>query len=65
MPKLKTKSCAKKLFRKTATGKILIKKSSMRHGMTKRSKKMKLKARKSSLMSKSDMSIVNKFIPYA
>ena len=65
MPKLKTKSGAKKRFRKTATGKIVIKKSSMRNGMTKRSKKKKLKARKSSLMSKSDMSIVNKFIPYA
>ena len=64
MPKLKTKSGAKKRFRKTSTGKIVIKKSSMRHGMTKRSKKMKLKARKSSIMSKADMKIVDNFIPY-
>ena len=65
MPKLKTKSGAKKRFSLTSSGKVKMNQAGKRHGMTKRSKKMKLKARKSSLMSKSDMSIVNKFIPYA
>ena len=39
MPKIKTKSGAKKRFKVTATGKVLYAQSGKRHGMIKRSKK--------------------------
>jgi large subunit ribosomal protein L35 len=39
MPKLKTKSGAKKRFKITGTGKVLFAQSGKRHGMIKRTKK--------------------------
>ena len=39
MPKLKTKSGAKKRFKVTGTGKVLYAQSGKRHGMIKRTKK--------------------------
>ena len=42
MPKMKTKSSAKKRFRLTATGKIKRKHAFKRHILTKKSKKRKL-----------------------
>ena len=45
MPKLKTKSSAKKRFRLTASGKVRSGFAFKRHNLRKRSKKMKRKAR--------------------
>ena len=39
MPKMKTKSGAKKRFKITATGKVMYTQSGKRHGMIKRSNK--------------------------
>ena len=64
MPKMKTKSSAKKRFRFTATGKIRMKPSGMRHGMRKRSQSTKRKARKIGIMSKADAKIVAPTMPY-
>jgi large subunit ribosomal protein L35 len=45
MPKMKTKSGAKKRFKVTATGKVLVGHVNKRHNMRKRSQSMKRKAR--------------------
>ncbi len=65
MPKLKTKSGAKKRFRLTATGKVRMNHGYKRHGMRKRPQKMKRKARGSRVMSAPDSRIVKRnFLPY-
>jgi large subunit ribosomal protein L35 len=45
MPKLKTKSSAKKRFKITGTGKVMASVAYKRHNLRKRPKKMKRKAR--------------------
>mgnify|MGYP003573318177 FL=1 len=65
MPKMKTKSSAKKRFGVTATGKIKMKPAGMRHGMTKRSQSMKRKARKIGTLSDADAKIIMPMMPYA
>ncbi len=45
MPKMKTKSGAKKRFKVTATGRIVAAQAGKRHGMIKRSNKFIRKAR--------------------
>lgn len=64
MPKLKSKSGAKKRFRLTASGKVRMNPAYKRHNLRKRSQKMKRKARGSQLMSETDARIVKTFIPY-
>ncbi len=65
MPKMKTKSSAKKRFSFTASGKIRMKPSGMRHGMRKRSQSMKRKARKVGIMAACDAKIVAPTMPYS
>ena len=66
MPKLKSKSGAKKRFRLTATGKVRRNFAFKRHNLRKRSQKMKRKARGSIVMSAPDARIVKRnFLPYA
>ncbi|MDG2396482.1 MAG: 50S ribosomal protein L35 [Flavobacteriaceae bacterium] len=55
MPKMKTKSSAKKRFKVTGTGKIKRKHAFKNHILTKKSKKRKLKLTKSGLVSNSDL----------
>ena len=55
MPKMKTKSSAKKRFKLTGTGKIRRKKAFKNHILTKKSKKRKLKLTHSTLVHKSDL----------
>ncbi len=64
MPKLKTKSSAKKRFRFTGSGKIRMKPSGMRHGMRKRSQSTKRKARHIGVMAAADARIVAPMMPY-
>ena len=64
MPKLKTKSSVKKRFRLTASGKVKMKPAGKRHGMIKRSAKMKRQARAMTVMSKPDSEIIKGFMPY-
>lgn len=65
MPKMKTKSSAKKRFKVTAKGKILVQQSGKRHGMIKRSNKFIRNARGTTTLSKPDQKIVKGFLPYA
>ena len=64
MPKMKTKSGAKKRFKVTATGKIKVAQAGKRHGMIKRSTKFIRKARGTMVLSGPDARIVRKFLPY-
>ena len=64
MPKMKTKSSAKKRFKVTATGKVLAGQAGKRHGMIKRSNKFIRDARGMSTLSEPDAKIVKGFMPY-
>ena len=54
MPKMKTKSSAKKRFKVTGTGKLKRKHAFKSHILTKKSKKRKLKLTHAGLVHKSD-----------
>ncbi len=65
MPKLKTKSSAKKRFKVTGTGKVVAGVAFKRHNLRKRSQKMKRKARGTMVLSAADARIVKSYMPYA
>ena len=65
MPKIKTKSGAKKRFKVTGGGKVLYQQSRKRHGMIKRTNKQIRQLRGTTIMSPSDAKIVKKWMPYA
>ena len=65
MPKLKTKSSAKKRFKISARGKVMMAQAGKRHGMIKRSKKFIRNARDTTTLSKADEGIVKTYMPYA
>ncbi|WP_159021241.1 50S ribosomal protein L35 [Formosa sp. L2A11] len=58
MPKMKTKSSAKKRFKLTGTGKIKRKHAFKSHILTKKSKKRKLKLTHDGLVAKADESSI-------
>lgn len=60
MPKMKTKSGAKKRFTLTATGKVRCGQKGKRHGMTKRPSRMLRNARGTTIMHPSDAKFVLK-----
>jgi large subunit ribosomal protein L35 len=61
MPKLKTKSGAKKRFKITATGKVVYAQRGKRHGMIKRTTKQIRKLRGTSILFKTDGDNVKKY----
>lgn len=65
MPKMKTKSGAKKRFKVTATGRIKAGQAGKRHGMIKRSTKFIRTARGTTTLCAADETIVKKYMPYA
>ena len=65
MPKLKSKSGAKKRFRTTATGKVRSNFAKKRHNLRKRTQKMKRNARGTQILSDADAKIVKSYLPYA
>jgi large subunit ribosomal protein L35 len=64
MPKMKTKSAAKKRFRMTASGKVKAGAAGKRHGMIKRSNDFIRNARGSMILSEADAKIVKVYMPY-
>ncbi|MEM7525596.1 MAG: 50S ribosomal protein L35 [Pseudomonadota bacterium] len=64
MPKMKTKSGAKKRFKVTASGKIRGQQAGKRHGMIKRTRKFIRNARGTTILSDADAKIVKQFLPY-
>jgi large subunit ribosomal protein L35 len=65
MPKLKTKSGAKKRFSLTASGKVRANQAGKQHGMIKRTKKQFRNLRGTTTLSDQDARIVKQFLPYA
>ncbi|MCW8915223.1 MAG: 50S ribosomal protein L35 [Magnetovibrio sp.] len=65
MPKLKTKSGAKKRFRLTGTGKVRSGAACTQHMLRRRSQKMKRKARGTMILCPQDARIVLSYLPYA
>ncbi len=64
MPKMKTKSGAKKRFMMTGSGKIKRKKAFKSHILTKKDSKRKNNLGKSTLVDKADEKAVKKMLPY-
>lgn len=64
MPKMKTKSSAKKRFSMTANGKVKSAQAGKRHGMIKRTTKFIRDARGTTVLSDADAKIVKKYMPY-
>lgn len=64
MPKLKTKSSAKKRFSYTASGKIRGTQANKQHGMIKRTQKQIRNQRGTTILSPQDAKIVRQFLPY-
>ena len=63
MPKMKTKSSAKKRFSLTASGKVKASQAGKRHGMVKRTKSQLRKQRGTTILCDADARIVKKFLP--
>ena len=61
MPKLKTKSGAKKRFKVTGTGKVLHAQEGKRHGMIKRTKKQIRQLRGTDVLFKTDGERIRKY----
>jgi large subunit ribosomal protein L35 len=61
MPKMKTKSGAKKRFKVTGTGKVVAAQAGKRHGMVKRTAKFIRNARGTNVLFKTDGDNVKKF----
>jgi large subunit ribosomal protein L35 len=65
MPKMKTKSSAKKRFKISATGKVIGGQAGKQHGMIKRTKKFIRNTRGTTALSEPDAKIIKGFMPYA
>lgn len=65
MPKMKTKSSAKKRFKVLGNGKIKRSQAFKRHILTKKSTKTKRQLRGTTLVHKSDVASVKTMLPYA
>ena len=64
MPKMKTKSAAKKRFKITGTGKVLSAAAGKRHGMIKRSNKFIRNARGTMVLAEPDgKKVIKNFLP--
>ena len=64
MPKMKTKSGAKKRFSRTGSGKIKYKPAHKRHRLISKPKQMKRKARGTTTLQKGDAKLVLTYMPY-
>ena len=65
MPKLKTKSSAKKRVKISARGKVISAQAGKRHGMIKRSNSQIRKQRGTTTLTKQDGKIVKSYMPYS
>ena len=64
MPKLKTKSGAKKRFGRTASGKVKVGNSHKRHLLVNKSKRGKRNAKGTMTLQKGDANLVLSYMPY-
>lgn len=64
MPKMKTRRAAAKRYTLTASGKIKVKRSKMRHILTKKSRNLKRKLRQAACVHPANMKQAMACIPY-
>jgi large subunit ribosomal protein L35 len=64
MPKMKTKSSAKKRFTITANGRVKFQQAGKRHGMIKRTAKFVRNARGTAVLCAADEKLVKQIMPY-
>jgi large subunit ribosomal protein L35 len=64
MPKLKTKSGAKKRFTLSARGKVRSGQAGKRHGMIKRTKKQIRQLRGTTIIAPENARVIKRFMPY-
>ena len=64
MPKMKTKSSAKKRFKVTASGKVISAQAGKRHGMIKRTNKFIRNARGTTVMSGPNQRLAKRYMHY-
>jgi large subunit ribosomal protein L35 len=64
MPKMKTKSGAKKRFGRTATGKVKVANAYKRHLLVNKSKRSKRNAKGTVTLRKGDANLVLSYMPY-
>ncbi|MSO74364.1 MAG: 50S ribosomal protein L35 [Alphaproteobacteria bacterium] len=64
MPKMKSKSSAKKRFSFTATGKVRRNKANHRHIMTDKTRKVKREQRGTTILEGGDARHVRRWLPY-
>jgi large subunit ribosomal protein L35 len=65
MPKMKTKSSAKKRFKMTASGKVRAGAAGKRHGMIKRTNKQIRNQRGTMILAPGDANLLRVHMPYA
>lgn len=65
MPKMKTKSSAKKRFKMTASGKVRAGAAGKRHGMIKRTNKQIRNQRGTMILAPGDANLMRVHMPYA
>ncbi len=65
MPKMKTKSSAKKRFKFTASGKVIATQANKQHNMRKRSKRQIRNQRGTTILPKMEARRIPQFMPYA
>jgi large subunit ribosomal protein L35 len=65
MPKMKTKSSAKKRFKMTASGKVRAGAAGKRHGMIKRTNKQIRNQRGTMILASGDANLLRVHMPYA
>ncbi len=64
MPKMKSKSGAKKRFRLTASGKVRANQAGKQHGMIKRTNKQIRNKRGTTILSPQDARLIRQVLPY-
>jgi len=64
MPKMKTKSAAKKRFKKTATGKLIRAGAYKQHKLEKKHPKRRRHSRKNKMIAKADEAAIKVPVPY-
>ncbi|WP_236870289.1 50S ribosomal protein L35 [Candidatus Bandiella numerosa] len=65
MPKMKTKSSAKKRFKFTASGKVIATQANKQHNMRKRSKSQLRNQRGTTILPKMEARRMPQYMPYA
>ena len=65
MPKMKTRRAAAKRFATTGSGKLVRRKQNLRHILTKKSAKRKMRLGQGALVDSTNVKAVRRMLPYA